>query len=91
MAGPAAITVVAGQHLPAPSPPLALSALTVSFALGQALGPLSSGAVTDLSGSVSAGLWTSPVLLASAALVATLQRPARGGRMDAGTAGGVRE
>lgn len=91
LAGPTAITIVAKQQLPAPSLPLALSALTVSFALGQALGPLLSGAVTDRSGSVSGGLWTSPALLALAALVTLLQRPARAHRTDAGGAGSVRE
>ena len=52
----------------------ALAALTVAFALGQAIGPLASGAVSDATGSVSAGLWLSPVLLVAAAVVALFQR-----------------
>jgi predicted MFS family arabinose efflux permease len=52
----------------------ALAALTVAFAIGQAVGPLVSGYVSDATGSVVAGLWLSPVLLVAAAFFALFQR-----------------
>jgi uncharacterized membrane protein AbrB (regulator of aidB expression) len=74
MAGPTAVTIVAKQQLP----PSVLSSTqhAVAFAIGQAAGPLISGVITDLSGSVLLRLWTTPVLLAVGALIATLQRAA---------------
>jgi predicted MFS family arabinose efflux permease len=42
--------------------------------LAFAIGPLASGLVSDTTGSVSAGLWLSPVLLIAAAVVALFQR-----------------
>ena len=77
MAGPTAITVVAKQQLPAAVLAFGIAVATAAFALGQALGPLLSGMVSDSTGNVSLGLWTSPVLLGLAALVALLQRSIR--------------
>jgi predicted MFS family arabinose efflux permease len=74
MAGPTAVTVIVRKLLRPQTWTAALAALTVAFALGQAIGPLASGAVADATGSVSAGLWLSPVLLVAAALVALFQR-----------------
>lgn len=73
MAGPTAITVVAKQQVPAAILTVALAFLTVAFALGQAAGPLLSGIVSDISGSVAAGLWASPILLGLAAIAALFQ------------------
>jgi predicted MFS family arabinose efflux permease len=77
MAGPAAVTIIARQQLPAASLTAGVAVLTVAFSLFQALGPLLSGAITDVTKSVAAGLWTSPALLGLAAASALLQRPAR--------------
>lgn len=75
MAGPGSITIVARQQVPPSSLPLAVAVLTVVFSLGQAVGPVFSGLVTDITGSVLAGMWTAPVLLGVGAAVALLQRP----------------
>jgi predicted MFS family arabinose efflux permease len=74
MAGPASIAIVAQRQLPATSLTAAIAVLTIAFALGQSIGPLLSGAISDLAGSLSAGLWASPVLLGAGAGVALLQR-----------------
>lgn len=74
MAGPTAVTVIVRKLLRPQTWTAALAALTVAFALGQAIGPLASGAVSGATGSVSAGLWLSPVLLVAAAVVALFQR-----------------
>ena len=52
----------------------AMAALTLAFALGQAVGTILSGYVTDLTGSVAAGVWMAPVLLAASAALAPFQR-----------------
>lgn len=74
MAGPTAVTVIVRKLLRPPTWTAALAALTVAFALGQAIGPLMSGYVSDATGSVGAGLWLSPVLLVAAAIAALFQR-----------------
>ena len=74
MAGPTAVTVIVRKLLRPQTWTAALAALTVAFAIGQAIGPLASGLVSDATGSVSAGLWLSPVLLVAAAAVALFQR-----------------
>jgi predicted MFS family arabinose efflux permease len=79
MAAPAAITIVARQQLRVTSFTAGVALLTVSFALGQAVGPVLAGAVTDYFGDVSAGLWISPALLGLGAILALLQKPATQG------------
>ena len=74
MAGPTAVTVIVRKLLAQPTWTAALAALTVAFAIGQAIGPLMSGVVSDATGSVGAGLWLSPVLLIAAAVFALFQR-----------------
>jgi predicted MFS family arabinose efflux permease len=74
MAGPTAVTVIVRKLLPQRMWTAALAALTVAFALGQAIGPLAAGIVSDVTGSVVAGLWLSPFLLIAAAAFALLQR-----------------
>jgi predicted MFS family arabinose efflux permease len=76
MAGPGAITIVARQQVAPASLPLAVAFMTVVFSLGQAVGPVFSGLVTDATGSVLAGMWTAPLLLGIGAAVALLQPPA---------------
>ena len=74
MAGPTAVTVIVRKLLQPQTWTAALAALTVAFAIGQAIGPLASGVVSDATGSVSAGLWLSPALLIAAAVFALFQR-----------------
>ncbi len=74
MAGPTAVTVIVRKLLRPQTWTAALAALTVAFAIGQAIGPLASGVVSDATGSVSAGLWLSPALLIAAAVFALFQR-----------------
>ncbi|WP_409464987.1 YbfB/YjiJ family MFS transporter [Amycolatopsis sp. GA6-003] len=78
LAGPTAITIVAQRQLPVSSWTAAIALLTVSFAFGQAVSPLLAGAISDATGNISAGFWVSPALLAAAAGVNLLQRPAAG-------------
>ncbi len=80
LAGPAAVAIVAQRQVPAMSLTAAIALLTAGFALGQAIGPVLAGAISDAAGSIAAGLWVSPVLLGLAAGAIGLQRPA--GRAD---------
>lgn len=89
MAGPAAITIVARQQLPKDTLIAGIALLTVAFALGQAVGPMLSGIVSDSYGDVAAGLWLSPLLLGLAATTALMQSPAQ--RPDELMKGGARE
>ena len=74
MAGPSAVTLMV-RRLTAPHlATAAIGAMTVAFAVGQAAGPILAGYVSDLTGTVSAGLWTAPLLLVLAAVLAPLQR-----------------
>jgi predicted MFS family arabinose efflux permease len=51
----------------------AIGALTVAFGLGQTVGPVAIGALTDLTGALSGGLWTSVVLLVLGAGIGAMQ------------------
>ena len=75
MSGPMAITMLVRRLLAPELATAAIAALTLAFALGQALGPIVSGYVSDLTGSIAAGLWVAPLLLAGSAAFAPLQRP----------------
>ncbi|MGW3807347.1 YbfB/YjiJ family MFS transporter [Micromonospora sp. NPDC005113] len=72
MAGPTAATVLARRALPVGGWTAGIALLTVAFSLGQAVGPLVSGLLSD-SGGIAVGLWLSVALLAVAALVALRQ------------------
>ncbi|MFG2102194.1 YbfB/YjiJ family MFS transporter [Micromonospora echinaurantiaca] len=76
MAGPTAATVLARRALPPAGWTAGIALLTVAFSVGQAIGPLLSGALSD-SGGVAVGLWLSVALLAAAALVVLRQRADR--------------
>ena len=76
MAGPAAVSVVAQRVLQAPSLTWGLALLTASFSLGQAIGPLMGGWISDATGSLSAGLWLGPALLLLGAVASLRQRSA---------------
>jgi predicted MFS family arabinose efflux permease len=54
--------------------PNAIAAMTISFGIGQTLGPIAVGAVTDALGSLSYALNVSAALLALGAVLAGLQR-----------------
>ncbi|MEV8563409.1 YbfB/YjiJ family MFS transporter [Streptomyces sp. NPDC051917] len=48
--------------------------LTVAFSVGQAVGPLVSGNLSDSGGGIAKGLWLSVILLALSAVAALAQR-----------------
>lgn len=79
LAGPTAITIVAQRQLSPTYWTAAISLLTLSFALGQTIGPLLAGAISDATGDISAGFWVSPLFLGLAACVNALQRPSDDG------------
>jgi predicted MFS family arabinose efflux permease len=91
MAGPTAATVLARRSLPPHGWTTGIALLTVSFSVGQAIGPLLAGALSDMNGGIRIGLWLSVALLAVAAVVALMQRdvtPA-GTAHSSNTAGGT--
>lgn len=51
----------------------AIAALTIAFGLGQCIGPVLSGALSDGPGGIQAGLWLSVGILAVASIVAAFQ------------------
>jgi predicted MFS family arabinose efflux permease len=74
MAGPSSVTILVRKLAPAHLCTAAIAAMTVAFAIGQAIGPIFTGYISDMTGSVSAGLWAAPALLIIGALIAPLQR-----------------
>ncbi|WP_309678814.1 YbfB/YjiJ family MFS transporter [Polaromonas sp.] len=75
MAGPAAVSVVAQRLLPATSLTWGLALLTAAFSLGQSIGPLLGGWISDATGSLAAGLWLGPALLLLGAGMSLRQHP----------------
>jgi predicted MFS family arabinose efflux permease len=74
MAGPTAYTVIARRVLHPAGWTAGIAALTTAFALGQSVGPIASGLLSDGSGGVKTGLWLSPALLALAIGASLLHR-----------------
>jgi nucleotide-binding universal stress UspA family protein len=74
MAGPTAATVLARRMLPAHGWTSGIALLTVAFSVGQAIGPLLAGLLSDTNGGIKLGLWLSVGLLGLAGLVALTQR-----------------
>jgi predicted MFS family arabinose efflux permease len=74
MAGPTAATVMARRMLPRGAWTAGIALLTVAFSVGQAVGPLVSGLLSDSAGGISRGLWLSAVVLVLAAVAALFQR-----------------
>ncbi|MFD5571248.1 YbfB/YjiJ family MFS transporter [Streptomyces cadmiisoli] len=74
MAGPTAVTVLARRMLPQHAWTSGIAWLTVAFSVGQAIGPLLSGVLSDSEGGIAKGLWLSVALLAVSAAVALFQR-----------------
>ena len=54
--------------------PVAIAAMTIAFGVGQTLGPIATGAITDALGSLSYALNAGAAMLALAALAAAFQR-----------------
>ncbi|WP_431278501.1 YbfB/YjiJ family MFS transporter [Leifsonia poae] len=75
MAGPTAATVTAKRTLPPASGAAGIAALTAAFSVGQAVGPIASGAISDTSWGIVGGLWLSVVLLVIAGVAVLFQRP----------------
>lgn len=69
-----AVTTFARRVYPPESWTTAIGALTVAFGLGQIVGPVLSGAVSDGPTGLAAGLWLSIAILVAAIVVAALQR-----------------
>ncbi len=59
--------------------PTAIAAMTISFGIGQTLGPIAVGAITDALGSLSYALNVSAAMLALGAILAGLQKKLRRG------------
>ncbi len=74
MAGPSSVTTLVRKLSVPHLATAAIAALTVAFAIGQAIGPVLSGFISDSTGSVGVGLWTAPLLLILAAIVAPMQK-----------------
>jgi predicted MFS family arabinose efflux permease len=74
MAGPTAYTVISRRVLHPSGWTAGIAALTTAFALGQSVGPIASGLLSDGSGGVKTGLWLSPMLLALAIATSMLHR-----------------
>lgn len=74
MAGPTAYTVISRRILHPSAWTAGIAALTTAFALGQSVGPIVSGLLSDGSGGVKTGLWLSPILLALAIGASLLHR-----------------
>ena len=74
MAGPAAISLVAQRTLSASRLTWGLALLTAAFSLGQSIGPVLAGWISDNTGSLQSGLWLGPVLLVLAAGTSLLHR-----------------
>jgi predicted MFS family arabinose efflux permease len=57
--------------------PTAIAALTIAFGIGQTLGPIATGAITDAMGSLSYALNAGAAMLAGGAIAAAFQRRLR--------------
>ncbi|WP_426567426.1 YbfB/YjiJ family MFS transporter [Streptomyces canus] len=77
MAGPTSVTVLARRMLPQHAWTSGIAWLTVAFSVGQAVGPLVSGILSDSDGGIAKGLWLSVMLLAVSAAAALFQRERR--------------
>ena len=68
------ITVFVRLNYPATAWPSGIAAMTIAFGLGQTLGPIAVGAITDALGSLSYALNVSAALLVLGAVLAAFQR-----------------
>ncbi|MBB5052117.1 putative MFS family arabinose efflux permease [Afipia massiliensis] len=74
----AATTVFARLNYPPEAWPKAIGILTITFGIGQTLGPFVTGAITDAMGSLSYALTISTAALALGAVLCAFQRPLKG-------------
>ncbi|WP_189718373.1 YbfB/YjiJ family MFS transporter [Streptomyces phaeofaciens] len=74
MAGPTAVTVLARRMLPQHAWTSGIAWLTVAFSVGQAVGPLIAGILSDSEGGIAKGLWLSVILLLLSAIASLFQR-----------------
>jgi MFS family permease len=70
----ATTTAFVRRNLPRPAWASAIGVLTVAFGVGQTIGPVAIGALTDLTGALSGGLSASVVLLVLGAGTGAMQR-----------------
>ncbi|KFB70023.1 MAG: Major Facilitator Superfamily protein [Candidatus Accumulibacter vicinus] len=75
--GPAAITVMVRNGSPRETWGAGIAGFTIAFGLGQAVGPVVSGWIGDLTGSLTLALLVSSAILATAAAIAFLQKDVR--------------
>ncbi len=68
--------------------PTAIAAMTIAFGIGQTLGPIAVGAITDAMGSLSYALNVSAAMLAMGAVLAAFQRKLGGNTPSRPRAGG---
>lgn len=73
-----ATTAFARFNYPPVAWPKAIGIMTITFSLGQTLGPFVTGAITDITGSLASALNVSTAALALGALLCAFQRPLRG-------------
>lgn len=72
---PTSATTFVRKNLPATSWGASIALFTVVFSIGQIIGPVGAGALTDLSGSTEPGLIAAGLILILGALLAVMQRP----------------
>ncbi len=71
----ASTTAFVRVNYPQAAWPTAIAAMTIVFGVGQTLGPIAIGAITDATGSLNSALLTSAAMLALGALLAWAQPP----------------
>jgi predicted MFS family arabinose efflux permease len=69
-----ATTAFVRKNYPPESWPKGIAVMTIAFGVGQTVGPVLTGAITDFGGSLSLGLWVSAGLLAFAVIAALCQK-----------------
>ena len=72
---PTAVTAFGRRNLPEAQWGASLSLMTVVFSVGQIIGPVAAGAVSDATGGATAGLAAGAVVLFAAAIMGAVQRP----------------
>lgn len=70
-----ATTAFVRFNYPAALWPSAIAAMTIAFGIGQTLGPIVTGWITDATGSLSSGLAVSAAALGIGVITAAFQRP----------------
>ena len=70
-----ATTAFVRFNYPAAQWPAAIAAMTIAFGIGQTLGPIGTGLITDATGSLTSGLAVSAALLVVGALASAFQKP----------------